>query len=80
MIDLHSHTLHSDGQRSPEELLSEAEQVGVKVLSLTDHDTVSGIADASETAVALRCKTNWWKPARRRIPTITASAITVPCR
>ena len=50
MIDLHSHTLHSDGQRSPEELLAEAASAGVKVLSLTDHDTVSGIADASAAA------------------------------
>ena len=50
MIDLHSHTLHSDGQRSPDELVSEAVAAGVKVLSLTDHDTVSGIADATASA------------------------------
>jgi 3',5'-nucleoside bisphosphate phosphatase len=50
VIDLHSHTLHSDGQRSPEELLSEAEQMGVKVLSLTDHDTISGVAAATVAA------------------------------
>ena len=50
MIDLHSHTLHSDGQRSPEELLSEAAQMGVKVLSLTDHDTISGVAAATAAA------------------------------
>ena len=50
MIDLHSHTVHSDGQRSPDELLGEAAAAGVKVLSLTDHDTVSGIADATAAA------------------------------
>ena len=50
MIDLHSHTLHSDGQRSPEELLGEAAAANVTVLSLTDHDTVSGIAQATEAA------------------------------
>jgi len=50
MIDLHSHTLHSDGQRSPDELVGEAVAAGVKVLSLTDHDTVSGIADATASA------------------------------
>jgi len=50
VIDLHSHTLHSDGQRSPDELLGEAAAAGVKVLSLTDHDTVSGIADATAAA------------------------------
>ncbi len=50
MIDLHSHTVHSDGQRSPDELLGEAAAAGVKVLSVTDHDTVSGIADATAAA------------------------------
>ena len=50
VIDLHSHTLHSDGQRSPEELVGEAAAVGLTVLSLTDHDTVSGIADAAAAA------------------------------
>ncbi|HWE23355.1 MAG TPA: PHP domain-containing protein [Myxococcales bacterium] len=50
MIDLHSHTLHSDGQRSPEELLAEAAQAGVTVLSLTDHDTISGVPAATAAA------------------------------
>jgi len=50
VIDLHSHTLHSDGQRSPEELLAEAAVMGVKVLSLTDHDTISGVAAATAAA------------------------------
>ena len=53
MIDLHSHTLHSDGDRSPAQLFAEARQAGVKVLAVTDHDTVFGLAecrDASEAA------------------------------
>ncbi|MFL5419999.1 MAG: PHP domain-containing protein [Myxococcales bacterium] len=50
MIDLHSHTSHSDGQRSPAELLAEAAARGLTVLSLTDHDTVSGISDAIDAA------------------------------
>jgi len=50
LIDLHSHTSHSDGQRSPRELLAEAAGQGLAVLALTDHDTVSGIADALEAA------------------------------
>jgi len=50
VIDLHSHTLHSDGQRSPEELVAEAAATGLTVLSLTDHDTVSGIAEATAAA------------------------------
>jgi predicted metal-dependent phosphoesterase TrpH len=50
VIDLHCHTLHSDGQRSPEELLAEAAQAGVTVLSLTDHDTISGVSAATTAA------------------------------
>ena len=50
MTDLHRHTSHSDGQRSPAELLAEAADRGLTVLALTDHDTVSGFADAMEAA------------------------------
>lgn len=50
MIDLHSHTLHSDGDRSPEHLLSEAAAAGIEVLSVTDHDTVSGIEECRTAA------------------------------
>jgi predicted metal-dependent phosphoesterase TrpH len=51
MIDLHSHTLHSDGQRTPRELFAEARAAGVAVLSVTDHDTVSGLAECAEAAL-----------------------------
>jgi 3',5'-nucleoside bisphosphate phosphatase len=53
VIDLHSHTTHSDGDRSPAQLLAAAAAAGVTVLAVTDHDTVSGIAgcrDASKAA------------------------------
>ena len=50
MIDLHSHTLHSDGERSPSELLAEAAAAGIEVLSVTDHDTVSGLAECAAEA------------------------------
>lgn len=56
MIDLHSHTLHSDGDRSPSQLFALAAAAGVKVLSVTDHDTVLGLADcrAASEASGLR--------------------------
>jgi predicted metal-dependent phosphoesterase TrpH len=50
VIDLHSHTLHSDGERSPEALLAEARAAGIRVLSVTDHDTVSGIPACAAAA------------------------------
>lgn len=40
MIDIHSHTTYSDGSFSVEELLKEAQKVGLKLLSITDHDTI----------------------------------------
>ena len=52
MIDLHSHTTASDGQHTPEELLALAATAGVTTLAVTDHDTVSGLAAASEAARA----------------------------
>jgi 3',5'-nucleoside bisphosphate phosphatase len=52
MIDLHSHTTASDGEHSPEALLSLARAAGVTVLAVTDHDTVSGLARAQAAADA----------------------------
>lgn len=40
MIDLHTHTTCSDGHYSPIELIDKAALEGVKVISITDHDTV----------------------------------------
>ena len=50
MIDLHSHTLHSDGDRSPAQLFAEAAVAGITVLSVTDHDTVLGLADCRDAS------------------------------
>jgi len=50
VIDLHSHTVHSDGQRTPEDLLGEAAAAGLLVLAVTDHDTVSGLGAAAAAA------------------------------
>ncbi len=43
MIDLHCHTLHSDGTDSPERLALLADEAGLAALCLTDHDTLGGI-------------------------------------
>jgi predicted metal-dependent phosphoesterase TrpH len=45
-IDLHSHSRHSDGDWTPPELIADASRLGLRLLSLTDHDTVSGQAAA----------------------------------
>ncbi|SPT75598.1 Histidinol phosphatase and related hydrolases of the PHP family [Arcanobacterium haemolyticum] len=52
MIDLHTHTACSDGTDSPTELMKKACEVGIDVIGLTDHDTVSGWEEASIAARA----------------------------
>jgi 3',5'-nucleoside bisphosphate phosphatase len=51
-IDLHVHTLASDGKYSPADLVALASRNGVGLLGITDHDTVSGLSAAIEAAKA----------------------------
>ncbi|GAA1170994.1 PHP domain-containing protein [Ornithinimicrobium humiphilum] len=46
VIDLHTHSLHSDGTEPPATLVRQAADAGVDVLALTDHDVVTGWAEA----------------------------------
>ncbi len=58
LVDLHIHSTASDGKFSPETIVGKAAELGLKVIALTDHDSVSGIAPALEAARAfpeLRC-------------------------
>lgn len=50
IIDLHSHSLYSDGTLSPRDLVTRAHEKGVNVLALTDHDEVAGLSEAKNTA------------------------------
>ena len=51
MIDLHCHSDCSDGQYSPAVLLAKAVACGVRLLALTDHDTVAGLSALHQAAV-----------------------------
>jgi predicted metal-dependent phosphoesterase TrpH len=46
-IDLHSHTTRSDGVVPPAELVRAAAEVGVRILALTDHDTLAGYREVT---------------------------------
>lgn len=46
--DLHSHTQASDGMQPPAENVRLAYEKGLAAVAITDHDTVSGIAEALE--------------------------------
>jgi len=43
--ELHTHTIHSDGQFSVRELLCRARSLELEAIALTDHNTASGLAD-----------------------------------
>jgi predicted metal-dependent phosphoesterase TrpH len=53
MIDLHTHTLASDGSDRPDELVAAAAAAGVEVLAVTDHDTVEAVAAARAAGARL---------------------------
>jgi len=44
-IDLHAHTARSDGVLTPAELAAQAAAVGVRLLAITDHDTLAGVRE-----------------------------------
>ena len=46
MIDLHTHTNFSDGTDTPTELVNKAMASAIKVLAITDHDSISGWDEA----------------------------------
>ncbi|HIF51916.1 MAG TPA: PHP domain-containing protein [Thiotrichaceae bacterium] len=50
IIDLHAHSTASDGELTPTELVVKAVDNSVNILALTDHDTVSGLAEAQTAA------------------------------
>lgn len=48
--DLHMHSHYSDGRASPAELVQYAAEIGLRVIALTDHNTLSGIHEAQNVA------------------------------
>ena len=51
--DLHSHSTASDGTLDPASLVKKAHSAGVGVLALTDHDTLDGLAEATQAVSGL---------------------------
>jgi predicted metal-dependent phosphoesterase TrpH len=48
--DLHLHTTHSDGTYAPAQLVDLARRSGLAAISVTDHDTISGVAEGATAA------------------------------
>jgi len=49
VIDIHTHTTCSDGTDTPRELVNKAIVQGLEILGISDHDTTSGWAEATES-------------------------------
>ncbi|NNP74941.1 phosphatase [Acinetobacter sp. Ac_3412] len=49
-VDLHTHTLISDGTFSPEQLVQAAVDLKIHTLAVTDHDTMDGLSRAQNYA------------------------------
>ena len=48
-VDLHTHSTASDGSRRPSDVVKAGKAAGLSALALTDHDTLAGVAEASES-------------------------------
>ena len=56
-VDLHLHSVFSDGTATPEEIVAAAADVGLSGIALTDHDTLDGIPRATAAATTPTCAT-----------------------
>jgi len=67
-IDLHTHTARSDGLLEPAQLIADAAAAGVRLLAITDHDTLAAVREllASEAV----------PPGMELLPGIELNAIT----
>lgn len=65
-VDLHLHTLASDGRLTPTQLVQLAASQGLRTISVSDHDTTDGLAEAMDAAKDF--------PGLRIIPGIELSA------
>ena len=52
-VDLHSHSTASDGSSTPAEVISAAVAAGLTAIALTDHDSVSGVPEATAAGARL---------------------------
>ncbi len=67
-FDLQSHSTHSDGALPASEVVERAAQAGVELLALSDHDTISGVAEAIEAGARFGV---------RIVPAVEISAVDV---
>ena len=67
--EIHMHSIFSDGEFAPTELIAIGKKNGVGIMSLTDHDTFSGLPefiDAARLAGMGRLRARTLRPASLR--------------
>ena len=52
-IDLHTHSLCSDGAQTPADVVKTAKAAGLSAIALSDHDCITGVQEAMDTGKAL---------------------------
>lgn len=52
LIDLHVHTIMSDGNDLPQSIVSKAKANSLVAIAITDHDTVAGVMPAMQSALS----------------------------
>lgn len=55
-VDLHVHTTASDGILSPYQVVKLASELGLKILAITDHDTIDGIEESLKASISYGIK------------------------
>ncbi len=55
-VDLHLHTIASDGTWTAKEVVEHAQKVGLGVMAITDHDSVASVAEGKKLAEAAGIK------------------------
>ena len=49
--ELHSHSIMSDGCETPTQVVRDAKKAGVRLLALSDHDSMKGVEEAIEEGI-----------------------------
>lgn len=55
-VELHCHSIFSDGELEPTDLVRRAQALGLTTLALTDHDTVDGLYPLEQAALGTRIR------------------------
>ena len=54
LIDMHIHTNYSDGEYSPKEIIKKAKLANLKIIAITDHDTIEGNKHLPKTITGIK--------------------------